>query len=78
MILTNAQAQAAYNAMCALNNVSATIQEIGIPTRPGWKLSVRERDNGSIVVHHMAPDAIRDQREDYHAQSDFAAAYGLN
>ncbi|OZI20086.1 hypothetical protein CAL26_21260 [Bordetella genomosp. 9] len=66
-ILTQAQAEAVYSAMCALNNVGgmigATLGEAHIAEFP----------SGRIEVWRSA-----DAREMYSGQTDFAAAYGLD
>jgi len=70
MILNNAQAEAVYAAMCALNNVNGCVTA----EFPVEGVQVVEFDDGSIAVK-------RDQRivvEAYENQSDFAAAYGLD
>lgn len=68
LILTPAQAEAVYSAMCALNTVggslSATIQGV----------RVEETHSGSIQVWTLVNI---DRRECHKNQSAFATAYGL-
>ena len=67
MILTQAQAEAVYSAMCSLNNVSGRIDaHISSAGR------VVECANGVVLV-----TAYGKQSEDYSSQSAFATAYGL-
>lgn len=69
-ILTQAQAEAVYSAMCALNNVNmfigAEIRELG------RLVSVREDAMGRIHVEDRLSSS-----ELYADQSAFATAYGL-
>ena len=71
LILTQAQAEAAYSAMCALNNVSsrlmATFEE---------KLRVVERSCGGIYVLEMLQGEWSPS-ERYDDQAAFATAYSL-
>ena len=71
LMLTQAQAEAAYTAMCALNNVSsrlmATCEE---------KLRVVERSCGGIYVLEMLEGEWAPS-ERYENQAAFATAYGL-
>lgn len=67
-ILNQAQAEAVYDAMCALNNVSGVAGRIQI---------------GNIVVTSgrevvTVDDPVRDVTEAYENQAAFAAAYGLD
>ena len=66
-ILTQAQAEAVYSAMCALNNVGG---RIGAALGDGCM--VREDSDGEIYISHDV------WRLEYHAdQAAFATAYGL-
>ena len=71
LMLTQAQAEAAYTAMCALNNVSsrlmATFEE---------KLRVVERPSGGIYVLEMLQGEWSPS-ERYDDQAAFATAYSL-
>jgi hypothetical protein len=67
MILNRSQAEAVYSAMCALNNVSGTINEV---------------DVGSAKVHASSAgiEVSQDRTgpmEFYLTQTAFATAYGL-
>jgi hypothetical protein len=67
MILTKAQAEAVYSAMCALNNVGGVIGDLTLRAglRVQWLSSVTVREGlcGSF--------------EEYGNQAEFATAYGL-
>lgn len=71
MILTPAQAEAVYSAMCHLNNVSgriaATMEE---------KLRVIEMATGAVYVRELLGGEW-ETAELYADQSAFATAYGL-
>lgn len=67
MILNQAQAEAVYSAMCALNNIGGRID-----ARIGYT-RVNETVSAGILV--TAPDHSTEQ---YNDQAAFAAAYGLN
>lgn len=67
MILNQAQAEAVYSAMCALNNVGGKANNLHVGR------AVVSADVGS-AIHVYSPEA--DER--YPNQSAFAAAYGLN
>ena len=68
MILAQAQAEAVYSAMCALNNVAGrincTVQEF---------ITVKETVLGHVYVSHMNREGL----ERYEDQAAFATAYGL-
>lgn len=66
LILTTAQAEAVYGAMCALNNIDARLDARVGPTR------VYETLSGTVVVSAYALPT-----EDYANQAAFAAAYNL-
>lgn len=69
MILTQAQAEAVYSAMCALNNVGARIAA----SIDGGENEVCEMHDGTVVIH-----ANFGLTKEQHAnQAAFAAAYGL-
>lgn len=65
MILTKAQSQSIYNAMCELNNVSARIDASLQNCR------VTEQADGSVLVFGYASPS-----ECYSGQTAFAEAYG--
>lgn len=68
-ILSKAQAEAVYSAMCALNNVSGRINvEVE-------GVNAAENRDGSISV--WADSGMSDDQEVYDSQAAFAAAYGL-
>jgi len=76
MILSQAQADAVYSAMCSLNNVCAQIQVRGLNADG---LELRERTNGAVVIGYLVDNAQRGTIvESYATQADFAADYGLN
>lgn len=68
MILNQAQAEAVYSAMCALNNVGGICGDLTLAEglRVQWLASVTVRDG------------LSGPREEYPSQSAFAIAYGLN
>lgn len=69
MILTMAQAQAIYAAMCELNNVGGRLGcEIDVFTH------VKEMASGAIYVSHDTRNSGVERHAD---QAAFAAAYGL-
>lgn len=70
LILNQAQAQAVYNAMCELNNVSARIDA---KSRDFW---VFEKESGAIDVCPVVK-GIEYEGETHANQSAFATAYGL-
>ena len=80
MILTKPQAEAVYNAICELNNVGgkvdASVPNLSNPKKHGHSVVVREMSAGVIEVR--AGFAEGAEREDYHNQSAFATAYGIN
>ena len=67
MILNQAQAEAVYSAMCALNNVDGTVGTIRF--RLAW---VQTDFSGEIAVHGTTDDEV------YPNQAAFATAYGLS
>lgn len=71
LILTAAQAQAVYSAMCALNPVGGGQVEAYVDE--AFAL-VRETASGSVRVISIRES---DKREEYADQGAFAAAYGL-
>ena len=86
-ILTKAQAEAVYNAMCALNNVSGALWcRMPIGKGDEWA-DVREDDSGAIHIRRGSLrrfDAIESvvtlgpyPVERHASQAGFATAYGL-
>lgn len=78
-ILNQAQAEAVYSAMCAMNNVGGRI-DAAMPAGGGTGARVRETVHGQILVAgefrgeaHGGP-----WKELYDNQHAFANAYGLN
>lgn len=78
-ILTQAQAEAVYSAICALNNVGLRgvaeweqVFDTGYYPKRKEQFEVREQRDGSILVRILGVDG-----EAYADQSAFAAAYGL-
>jgi len=72
LILTTAQAQAVYSAMCALNNIGAVI-DVEIPGGCGGT-RIQGTFTGSVRVEQRWDDW---KSERYPDQDAFAAAYGL-
>jgi len=70
MILNQAQAEAVYSAMCALNNVSGVIK-CRIDA-----IEVVEHANRLVVVNSGCGAGYQSER--YEDQAAFATAYGLN
>ena len=80
LILTKSQAEAVYDAMCALNNVSHTYLRTNFEAPHGKRISVSETVEGIAVRLHAYqgnPVEQIDGSEDYDTQSAFATAYGL-
>ena len=75
LILNQAQAEAVYGAMCALNNVSARLQAFDLDADG---LQVLQRANGTVVVGYLVSHAARANiLESYADQAAFATTYGL-
>lgn len=76
-ILTQAQAEAVYSAMCHLNNVGGQMNA----SFEGGAVSAIEWSEGTVTVtRHRAPAGFpycNEQQETYSSQSAFATAYGL-
>lgn len=87
MILTPAQAQAAYAAMSALNNVSCTsgieLSFVGDAPRPddpdqaGWHLLHLREDAGGEITVQSGPRPRPTATERHASQAAFASAYEL-
>jgi|GEM_PF-1799904 len=79
-ILTQAQAEAVYSAMCALNNVGgtvkATLPAIGLPAATSGTYIRAWEDDGHIKVIRSVRHT-READEFYEDQAAFATAYGL-
>lgn len=71
-VLNQAQAEAVYGAMVALNNVGGLIDVRIYDVRNGQLIDVREAASGNVKVICL------NGREDYENQNAFAAAYGMN
>lgn len=72
-ILTATQAKAVYDAMCAANNISATVHVRNVQNHPLFGfLSVHERADGRVIVSNVSRVV-----ETYDTQADFCAAYGV-
>lgn len=74
LILTTAQAQAVYSAMCALNNLGRVGGSVIIPKEPDQSDEPRVSWNFLGVTVHQD---LTFHKEYYADQSAFAAAYGL-
>lgn len=72
MLLTKAQAEAVYSAMCALNNVGAATGRVRIDLAV-----VAWGSTGASVELVRSHRDSKAERENYADQSAFAAAYGL-
>jgi hypothetical protein len=78
-LLTPAQAEAVYSAMCALNNVGAKLKAAFGSWPPLGKdgTNVFENESGVVrVVRCVGYELAED--EEYADQATFAAAYGLD
>lgn len=72
-ILTAAQAKAAYDAMCVVNNISARIKIQSIAQHPLFgELSLHESRDGFVIISNIAR-----RIEIYENQAAFAAVYGV-
>lgn len=67
-LLTKAEAEMAYTAMCALNNVSGKL------SATMGAIRVVETDKGVTILD----DAHLHRLEHYDSQAEFATAYGLD
>lgn len=80
MLLTKPQAHAVYNAMCALNDISAQsgVQVSFVDSSPDdlSRLSVHEDAGGAITVTR-GPLPRPVASEQHASPADFAAAYAL-
>lgn len=72
MILNQAQAEAVYSAMCALNNVGADTGRVRIDVAV-----VAWGSTGASVELVRSHRDTQAERENYADQSAFATAYGL-
>lgn len=80
LILNQAQAEAVYSAMCALNNVGHTFLRANFEAPHGRRINVSETCEGVAVRLHAYqgnPVEQIESGEDYDDQSAFATAYGL-
>lgn len=79
-LLNRAQAEAVYSAMCALNNVGATIGSVHLPiAEPGYTLTVNSHPITQTVSVTVWAGVIsrRIATDRYASQHEFAKAYGL-
>ena len=72
MILTQAQAEAVYSAMIALNNVNGRIN-----ATLGRSIRVAQRPRGTVTVLTLVDEADWEPQEIHEGQVAFATAYGL-
>ena len=70
-ILNQAQARALVDAMCALNNVCASIDRVVMEGKDG-EIQIENREFGGVKI--SAPGYI----EYYESQNDFAKDYGID
>ena len=75
-ILTPAQSEAVYSAMCALNNVGGRITAQVAIVDAGTYVNVYETSLGIVFVTKVC-DFDRVDHEEYESQSAFATAYDL-
>lgn len=75
-ILNQAQAEAVYSAMCALNNVGGKLKAVFGDASGKQGVTVFENALGIVRVIEIDHYKIR-RDEDYAAQAAFAAAYNL-
>ena len=75
-ILTKAQAEAVYSAMCALNNVYGRIAHLSLDLHPGRAVSINETPEGEVLISWLDAGHCA-QSERHLGQAAFAAAYGL-
>lgn len=75
-ILTQAQAEAVYSAMCHLNNVGGRITATVAIVDNGTFVNIHETSLGIVFVTKVC-DFDRVDHEEYESQTDFATAYGL-
>ncbi len=77
MILTQAQAEAVYSAMCAMNNIGGTISA-SLHTND-WRIHVNALTGNGVGIKATArgvsPTVVR--TEGYESQAAFASAYGM-
>lgn len=77
MILTQAQAKAVYDAMCALNNVSGQINRIQFGDLSEKAICVGQIDSSeSVRVWYVEHFQTR-RNENFTTQDDFVTAYGV-
>lgn len=81
-ILTTAQAEAVYGALCAINNVGGTIGRMSMPTQAGRIIVQEGRSDGAILCLRVArqgnPAEQIEVEEEHASQAAFATAYSLN
>lgn len=77
MILNQAQAEAVYSAMCALNNVGGRLStQLPPPVGSNTWIHIEDHFEGfGVLIRHGMGTAGK--RESYDNQSAFATAYGL-
>lgn len=78
MILNQAQAEAVYSAMQALNNVNGLINVSFLPDGRNRACKAYECTSGMVAVDLTGNFRKDDENERYHNQRAFAIAYGLN
>lgn len=76
MILNQAQAEAVYSAMCALNRVRSRATHIDVPLASGEEAAIVFRTSGDIAVW-QANHGMVHAEENYESKGAFATAYGL-
>lgn len=75
MILNQAQAEAVYSAMCALNNVGGLV---AIDMNSGDLRVQQHHTSGKVCVTDLSPAPRRPNFESHASQAAFAYAYGLS
>lgn len=76
MILNQAQAEAVYSAMVALNNVGAELKATIFTSERAGNYLRAYQDGGAVKVVDVIGHSI-EGREHYDNQAAFATAYGL-
>jgi hypothetical protein len=71
-LLTNAQAEAIYRAMCELNNIGCHLSDMTMPAGRE-RIQVRQEPSGKVRI-----DLVDITHEEHADQSAFATFYGLN
>lgn len=71
-ILSQAQAEAVYSAMCALKKVDASLSSINLKDENGFPVVIHAMSSGMWMI--LSPHNVSEWHDN---ESAFAAAYGL-